>query len=318
MKKLFKFSMLTIALIASNALFVSCSTEEEELQLEEQMSTKFPDSKLIQDLTSLNDDLMLNCTKTRGWTTRQTLNVAIADISGAYNGGKGGGVVGAKIGLCLGSPITGSVFGAFLGGVICGAGASWLAAPETRAVTPTLTYSTVSQVCDLTIDGDLTVNTACLKTTPVSLEKIELEDEIVSSVTLEEKQLNVGKMHNVILSVLDGSTTIDDSKVVTSKDTLYNTIITSDEMECLFEEMKTNANNGDFYNEDTKANYVMKLFEEIFTKYSSDNHDVVYIINEYSKIINNSSELTNEEKDWIMTGLATALYSFNYWNVVYK
>lgn len=153
---------------------------------------------------------------------------------------------------------------------------------------------------------------------PIAQEKIELKDEILSAVNLNQENLNVGKMHNVILSVLDGSATIDESKVVSTKNIFYNSIIESGEMEELFEEMKTNMAVGTTPSIETKAEYAMELFKNLFVKYSAENKDVVYIINKYSNIIKVSMELTDEEKDWIMSGLATALYSFNYWNVTFE
>lgn len=86
----------------------------------------------------------------------------------------------------------------------------------------------------------------------------------------------------------------------------------------LFNEMKTDVVYNTPVSIDLKADYAMKPFEDLFLKYSVESKDVVYLINRYSDVIKASTELTDEEKDWIMSGLATVLYSFNYWDSTFK
>ena len=333
MKNNHLFAILQFALIS--VFFASCSSKEYQMaEFEESHDTKFVNSKLIKDLTNINEHLLTNRIETQTrWTGKQWLNVASADIGGAWKGGKGGAWIGAKVGTFLGNPLTGATFGAFLGGAICGAAASYLASPDTKVISKqSLSYDTMKEICNkaldcsviantrssTALDGGLTINSESIIMNAIAQEKIELGDEILSAVNLSQQNLNVGKMHNVILSVLDGSTTINESKVVNTENIFYNSIIESGEMEELFEEMKTNMAVSATPHIDTKAEYAMELFENLFVKYSEENKDVVYIINKYSDIIKASTELTDEEKDWIMTGLATALYSFNYWNVTFE
>ena len=47
-------------------------------------------------------------------------------------------------------------------------------------------------------------------------------------------------------------------------------------------------------------------------------HKVITIISRYLEAIENSTELSDEDTEYIKYGMATALYSFNYWNVFYN
>ena len=56
---------------------------------------------------------------------------------------------------------------------------------------------------------------------------------------------------------------------------------------------------------------------DMYAKYIST-HKVITIISRYLEAIENSTELSDEDKECIKYGMATALYSFNYWNVIYN
>lgn len=300
---------LAFLFLAISMCFLSCSFEEQTSELESTQTYMFADSKLIQDLTGINDCLLSECAVTRGWTGKQWLNVVSADIGGAYNGGSRGSRIGGIIGLCMGSPHMGTVFGAFVGGVICGAGASWMASPDPTMIT----YEETSQIFNCMISESLMTISRNSETIFNDFEEFDLDDETLSSVCLEQNQLNVGRMHNIILSVFDGSITIDVPQELSVEDTLYNAIIESEDMANLFDEINENTLNNTSLSIDSKADYAMKLFEDLFTQYVETEKDVVYIINLYLDVINDSTELTDDEKSWIKGGLATALYSFNYW-----
>ena len=62
---------------------------------------------------------------------------------------------------------------------------------------------------------------------------------------------------------------------------------------------------------------VMGLFDEVFQTYPANAYDVVFLINRYAEIVEASTELTSEEKEWIRMGLAVSLYSYNYWTTNY-
>lgn len=295
----------------------SCTSEENQSLEQQPATTLLANSELLQELANFNDSLLATSTNTR-WSLPRWARIAVADINGAISGGKGGAWVGAKVGLFLGSPHTGAVFGAAIGAIAVGAGSSMTKAHATRAVPNyDLTYKEIAQTCCLILNEDLTVNTNKIAMSPAASRKININDSITSKVYLTQKQLNIGRMHNIVLSFTDGSVTIDEGNTSLNKDTLYNAIINSDEMCELYDETIINIIHENAQPVDTKADYAIQLFEDVFTQYTNDKNDAVYIINEYSKAINASSELTDEEKNWIMGGLATALYSFNYWTVTF-
>ena len=56
----------------------------------------------------------------------------------------------------------------------------------------------------------------------------------------------------------------------------------------------------------------------VIEQYANDCVDVAFIIQKYIEVIDNSNELTPEDKKNIKYGLATALYSTNYWQHEYN
>ena len=301
--------------MAFAVIFTSCTSEENQSFEQQSATTLFTDSKLLQDLTNFNDSLLATSPNTRLSLPRWA-RIAWADIKGAVAGGKGGAYIGGKIGLFLGSPHTGAVFGAAVGAIAVGGGSSLAKSRATRAVSNyDLTYKQAVQICCHTLNEDLSINTNKITMSPVASRKIDINDNIISNISLTPEQLNIGRMHNVILSVADGSATIDESNTTLYSDTLYTAIINSDEMNELYDETIVDAINEEQPPIDTKADYALKLFEEVFMQYAKDTTDAAYIINEYSKVINASDELSDEEKSWIMGGLSTALYSCNYWTI---
>lgn len=62
----------------------------------------------------------------------------------------------------------------------------------------------------------------------------------------------------------------------------------------------------------------MDLFCEVFEQYSTTCDDVAFIINKYIEILEKSNELTETQLNSIKTGLATSLYSFNYWDKTFN
>lgn len=58
---------------------------------------------------------------------------------------------------------------------------------------------------------------------------------------------------------------------------------------------------------------VRKLFVQMLENYCVKSNDVSYVISRYVDIIDQSTELTDDDKNQLKMALATALYSSNYW-----
>lgn len=153
--------------------------------------------------------------------------------------------------------------------------------------------------------------------------KVILNKDIVAKVDLTDRELSVGQAHNTILASVDGTVTIKrdtpspftrsaSDSLSFSDEELAKQILSSEE----FMQLVENGDSSEDTNE--KAEYAIKLFNEVFTETVSENDDVIYLINKYKGIIEASDELTDEEKESIYYALSTALYSYNYWYIQNK
>ena len=300
--------------------FSSCTSDVPGSPVcENKQQVTIENSLLIKSLEHINDSLLASDSRTRAkWTKTQVLLVAACDLYGAYEGAQTGFGIGTKVGLALGSPITGGVFGTAVGGILCGTIKSWMAAPKTRADGGNgVQYTDMNTGIDASTDGNLNFTPNNLIIKP-NTKQFDPDSISLDASTLEEKYLNVGKLHNVMLGIIEGTITINDSLDTTPKDSIYTAIMSSQEMEAAFEDAKNTTASIDEIPADSVADYAIQLFINIFTEYSSSNEDVATIISRYLEAIENSTELSDEDKECIKYGMATALYSFNYWNVIYN
>jgi hypothetical protein len=65
-------------------------------------------------------------------------------------------------------------------------------------------------------------------------------------------------------------------------------------------------------------NIIIKLFNNVFLNYASENEDVVLLINKYTDIIKASNESIDDKKELVYDALLNELFSFNYWNIMEK
>lgn len=273
-------------------------------------------SELVFKLENLNEELLSNVPQTRSIFSWQTCAVALADIRGALDGAKAGAYLGTKIGLGLGAPHMGAVTFAFIGGCAVGAFDSYVAhqglkGTRTATLQP-LEYETVSDICKSVISDDLTFVDQAVVVTPEVNQKLIIDESVTESLLLEERYLNVGKIHNVILGVADGSFEL--AKDNNINNATVSSILESSDFQRMYNEITYKKLNNLEIDRDPLEEKVLNLFCDVFQQYSSKCSDVIYIINKYIEILENSEELSEAQLNSIKIGLATSLYSFNYWD----
>ncbi|MBR1490871.1 MAG: hypothetical protein IJ611_09185 [Bacteroidales bacterium] len=289
--------------------------EEPQLSIFGQDPQDWPNSELLWNLQQINQELKSETMLTKSFCSN-FLNIAKEDIVGAYQGGRVGSQIGRTIGNWFGNSLAGAIIGGILGGVGYGALQSYLAANQDE---PTPAYEDILDIYDeivncLDEEGDW-----------VEIDSVEYQSIVPNEALLEHVQLNqtalrVGLMHNLMLATMDSrlpwnrtpSTRSDEEGPIDEpEDTeeLEEAIRNSNEMAMLL------GNNYVFSDEaeESLSTMVMDLFDEVFLLYPTNLDDVVFIVNRYMEIVDNSNELTDDEKDWIRMGLAVSIYSFHYW-----
>lgn len=285
------------------------------------------DSELITQLKSFNDELMMEAAPTR-LTKWQYLEIASADLFGAYRGGKRGAQIGTAVGAFFGNPITGRVFGAALGGIGYGALMSYQAVPDNEE-TPSF-----EEIVDLYDDVSAYLNAELeeeegeeegmtILMSPQTASMVFASNDLIERVQLDRTAIRVGMSHNLMLAGMQGRLSRTPSTRTGSPEeeedagsgddeTLEDAITYSEDMVALLENRY-----HDSTEEECVAAMVMGLFDEVFRVYPIDAYDVVFLINRYAEIVETSTELTSEEKEWIGMGLAVSLYSYIYWSNYY-
>lgn len=333
-----KLNLKFVVLAIMSFFMASCSVESDEnVRL---ISKNYSESMVIQELKTYNDSIAKSREKMtmRGGIPRW-VNVVVSDAVGAYCGGKTGAYIGGKIGLALGSPITGGAFGGFLGAVGFGAyrSAKTHHSTCTYACTPSDFQNNFIQKAAIIIDqyketlyGNIDFTSVKEDNDNYALDslsdEVDIDGQILDEVHLTRRQLNVGKIHNIILAALADSMQIGDSepamRSVTNDDYMteemdFQSFSALMDWNELYEEANQMADGVETGVIESKADYIIILFLNIFSVYTYETKDVVTLINKYATVVNSSNEFTEEEKEYIMYGLATALYSYNYWEVEY-
>lgn len=282
-------------------LFTSCNGDN----LSKDIATERLYSPLISEMSNFNDSLMQICSKTRGY--RGSLDytaVACADVGGMYAGGKAG----AWLGSWIGHPHV----GAGIGALVVGAYSSYRAhriIMDTRAGVPSVELEPID------------VAAAYIQ--------ILKDESLISENTLHEIKLNFknvdkdivesGPKHNIIVKNLQNKcfAPFEEVKKYLSEDEI--TILKSDEFAALFDSIDRRSdiillnNNTQLSKEKVIPDQLMKLFTDILQKYSDKADDVEFIINRYIEAVENTSELSQDDKNIILKSLSVAASSFELW-----
>ena len=317
MKHLFTFITIALSIVVLN----SCNKTQDNL------STNINDESLIiSELKSFNDSLLINLSPTKGFN-KETLIIVMADLDGAYKGAKTGIRIGSKLGGLAGNPALGAAIGGFIGGIGFGAFQSWLASPSSELSNDTpenltnLDYNIITNAYSRYCMGDNdAIDLIYLESEKVK-SQVLLDSTLINMVGLDENSMKVGQYHNVMLSALEGN--LADTEKISTKADLGNQefpkfetvleaeILYSGEMCSAFNELYQTT---EIVEENLELpDVIMQMYSELMNQYVSGTEDIIYIINKYTECIDNSSELTADEKNSLKMGLATSLYSYNYW-----
>ena len=134
--------------------------------------------------------------------------------------------------------------------------------------------------------------------------QVLLDSTLINMVGLDENSMKVGQYHNVMLSALEGNLA-DTEKISTKADlgsqefpkfetVLEAEILYSGEMCSAFNELYQTT---EIVEENLELpDVIMQMYSELMNQYVSGSEDIIYIINKYTECIDNSSELTADEK----------------------
>ena len=316
MKRTFYFIMFALLVIITT----SCNEIHE---MERVPNYTHETSQILNELNAFNDSLLL-ATPTAKAPVNDVMPIVISDLYGAYKGGKVGFKVGTKIGGALGNPITGGVFGAFIGGVGYGAYKSWKVSPSSTSGGyvdfSKIDYSVISEAYSRYCLGENNAIELIYMESEKVQSQVILPPTIIDTVNLNAGALEVGQQHNVMLAGLQGNLTMTDNGGIAAGDTqpglqeytLEESILYSEDMEEAFNELF--LSNDTFEGNDNELpDVIMDMYIDLIINYVSECMDIVFVINKYSECISNSNELTDSEKNCLNMGLATSLYSYNYW-----
>ena len=283
--------------------------------------SRVENSKLLKDLSVFNNNLAYSGTETRGrW--KNFLNIFLSDAEGALKGAGTGSVLAA-------AGVVTTSGGAIIGAVVYGAIASLKASSDYYDTQcdivvnhETNTIFCTTQLKDSTSSTTFDYSDICITVLDyeeqnivedIDDNKYTLKTDVSSTINLEEKYKNVGKKHNLVLGILQGDIKLKQSIKTRASESKSADFITSNELLNSFD-MDIPEIKGEVEPEPTLPNVVMELFEQAIEKSPSTIEEVIYLVNNYLSIINNSNELTENEKEAIKYGFATAIYSFNYWD----
>ncbi len=325
--KHYLFCFLFTAVMAFS--FSSCNDSDTEVTIGEE---KKVDSQLISNLKDFNNSLVYQNFDTRGKWWRKFWTVCGADAVGAFLGFKAGAELCATMPAGAINPgITATILGVFAVGnsalYSIGASRNYSGGGDCSLVL--LDYNTgnieVHSGYTRAYDDKTNINyidivLASSQDVDVQFvneqteEKVLLSENILSQTNLDEKAKELGRRHNVILSLMEGKATMAKKAESSTETDFLKEILKSD----IFLHEVEKVNDMDFTKplryDSSIPEIVLTMYNEAFEGYVTCEEDAIYLINYYIEEVNKSDELTQDEKNSVAAGLATSLYSFSYWN----
>lgn len=353
MKKFNKgaIKFIGVYLLLLSCTLLSCSTESSFNQslIDKSESTIITRLKTVNAEIYANTSISPTSRGWNEWSNSKRAYVVTKDFIGAYVGGKAGARWGARIGAVSGQPITGSVFGAFLGGAISGGYSSWLARKEYQdledinnpsdevgeedieEIDEEECFDSIANICKYLVINGVFIEDENEEEVDGVIDRmltsgIQVEDEYIATSKLDRRSIIIGKMHNALLGSIDGRAANNTSTRRLSSNSggnndsdidpelqLQEDIANSVDFlaDCKQTAYTVNDDNVDLA-EDTPYN-ILSLFIEVLENYSTQSANVAFVIGKYTEIIDQSEELTDDEKRDLKASLATALYSSRYW-----
>lgn len=229
-----------------------------------------------------------------------------ADFLAGYEGAATGAKIGFRVGMiCGGKGLEGALIGGGSMGLICGIGGSYAAWSGTKAVT------------NINLDSHKLICAAEKSLASVDRIRPEINETVTGTeeLILPQRSIDVGILHNYILSSMIDETELQLKGSNFDDSSLEATIFENEEfIDSTDIYIRSIQSNGVTIDMNGLPNKVMNLYQNIFNTCSGSYDDIVTCINSYYSIIEQSAELTEDEKNSIYIGLSVSLYSLNFWN----
>ena len=273
-------------------LLVSCS----------QLSTENSHGQsLLVELQSFNEQMLEKHPQTKSFGS--FCAVAGADFVGTIDGFKRGLKLGFRIGSMFGKGAEGAILGAGVMGLVCGVGSSYLAYRDVSEPVYMCQLDT-AKLMKVTEYGVTNIKTARIQVN----QGVKCEEKLV----LPQKAIDVGVLHNYVLERL-----IDDSGVNVDSESLGqldSAILHSNEFRAeMASALESYEKNGVTLDSSSLPDKVIQLYQQVFEACADSYDDLALCINTYHDIVEDSQELTENEKLSVYCSLSVSLYSLNYW-----
>lgn len=234
--------------------------------------------------------------KSRGLNWVGWISVVIADGSGAYTGAKYGGRIGSLFGP------HGTTVGAIAGGVIVGAASS--IQQYNRA-------NTILRFSPYAISNNNNVSKGIIEKGYV-LSKTMISDESYDtgiSLGLDSISTKVAIQHNIIL---ENYKMFERDNAITRMDNIESAILNDESFISCYNSVVSDPLNSEF-EKDVISDQIMQLYLTAINDSGSNSASINLITSYYINTVKQSSEVPEEQKQWLYKGFAVMTYSYKYW-----